>query len=305
VAAGERDEGLRTACFLALDVLRAQFGDELPYRGAMERGFAFRGLPRVPFLNFQKGIYRAAAQTGPAALSIQTSAETPYADAATEEGFLYSYRAGSPDGADNRALRAASDLGVPLVYFVATRPGVYEALYPCYVIEDRREERCAIVAVGRRVGPVDELEPVPIVDPVERRYAAREVKVRLHQRRFRWQVIPAYREQCAVCRLKEVRLLDAAHIVGDPEPTGTPEIANGLSLCSIHHRSFDQNLVGVSPDYQVHVANRLLKDEDGPMLDLLKGFEGQTIELPRRVAWRPDRDRLAIRFERFLAASGS
>ena len=71
----ERDEDVRTACFLALDVLRAQFGDELPYKAGLERGFAFRGR-RVPFLNLQKGIYRAAAQRGPAALSVQTSAKT-------------------------------------------------------------------------------------------------------------------------------------------------------------------------------------------------------------------------------------
>jgi putative restriction endonuclease len=295
----ERDEDVRTACFLALDVLRAQFGDELPYKAGLDRGFAFRGRPRVPFLNFQKGIYHAAAQRGPAALSIQTSARSPYADAAIEDGFLYAYRDGSIDQPDNRALRAAHTLGVPVVYFVATRPGWYEALYPYYIAEDHPAERHVLVAVGRRVGPMDELEPVPITDPIERRYAAREVKVRLHQRRFRWIVIPAYREQCAICRLKEVRLLDAAHIVGDPEPTGTPEIQNGLSLCSIHHRAFDQDLVGVSPDYVVHVAGRLLEDEDGPMLEVLKGFQGTIIELPRRNAWKPDRERLAARFERF------
>jgi putative restriction endonuclease len=169
------------------------------------------------------------------------------------------------------------------------------------VSEDRPLERRVLVSVGRRIGPLDELEPVPITDPIERRYAAREVKVRLHQRRFRWLVIPAYREQCAICRLKEIRLLDAAHIVGDPEPSGTPEIRNGLALCSIHHRAFDQDLVGISPDYTVHVAPRLLEDEDGPMLDLLKTFQGTTIELPRRGAWRPDPERLAERFERFDA----
>ena len=295
----EHDEDVRTACFLALDVLRAQFGDELPYKAGLDQGFAFRGRPRVPFLNFQKGIYHAAAQRGPAALSIQTSAKSPYDDAAIEDGFLYAYREGSIDQPDNRALRAAHTLGVPIVYFVATRPGLYEALYPYYIAEDHPAERHVLVSVGRRVGPMDELEPVPITDPIERRYAAREVKVRLHQRRFRWIVIPAYREQCAICRLKEVRLLDAAHIVGDPEPTGTPEIQNGLSLCSIHHRAFDQDLVGVSHDYVVHVAGRLLEDEDGPMLEVLKGFQGTTIELPRRNAWKPDRERLAARFERF------
>jgi putative restriction endonuclease len=121
----------------------------------------------------------------------------------------------------------------------------------------------------------------------------------LHQARFRALVLPAYRERCTVCRLRETRLLDAAHIARDVDPRGAPVITNGLSLCSIHHRAFDEDLVGISPDYRVHVAARLLDDEDGPMLDLLKGFEGSEIELPRRAASRPDRELLEERFERF------
>ena len=130
----------------------------------------------------------------------------------------------------------------------------------------------------------------------------RETRVRVHQARFRARVVPAYRDRCAICRLKEARLLDAAHIVGDLEAHGEPVIANGLSLCSIHHRAFDQHLVGVSPDYDVHVSKRLLEEEDGPMLDLLKGFHGARIDVPHRQAWRPDPERLAARFERFAAA---
>ena len=76
-------------------------------------------------------------------------------------------------------------------------------------------------------------------------------------------------------------------------------MTNGLSMCSIHHRAFDQNLVGVSPDYQVRVSQRLLEDDDGPMLELLKGFHGASIHLPDHPQQRPDRERLAVRFERF------
>ena len=104
-----------------------------------------------------------------------------------------------------------------------------------------------------------------------------------------------------MCRLKEVRLLDAAHILGDLEERGDAVVANGLSLCSIHHRAFDEDLVGVSPDYEVRVSPRLLEDEDGPMLELLKGFHGQALQVPRSAALRPDRERLAERYERFLA----
>ena len=297
----DRDEGVRTACFLALDVLRAQLGDELPYAAALSRGFGYRGR-RVPFLNYQKGIYRAAVQRGSAALAIQTSSKSPYGDEETDLGFLYAYRDGSIDQPDNRALRAAQTLGVPIVYFVGTQPGWYRPIDPCFVEEDRPADRCVLVAPGTMLGPVDEQEPAAIPEPIARRYAVREIRVRLHQARFRSVVLPAYRERCAVCRLREVRLLDAAHIARDVDPRGLPVVLNGLSLCSIHHRAYDEDLVAISPDYRVHVADRLLDDDDGPMLELLKGFEGQAIELPRRAASRPDRELLAARYERFRAA---
>jgi hypothetical protein len=130
----EHDEDVRTSCFTRLAVLQAQHGDELAYGGILSAGFPFRGR-RVPFLNYQKGIYRAAVQRGPAALSIQTSARSPYADVETVNGFSYDYRAGSIDQPDNRALRAAAELGVPIVYFVASRSGLYQ---PLYHLPDRR-----------------------------------------------------------------------------------------------------------------------------------------------------------------------
>lgn len=294
----ERDDDVRVACFLALDALRAQFGDDLPYKGALGRGFVFRGA-RVPFLNYQKGIYRAAVQRGPAALSINTSVKSPYEDEETPLGFLYAYRSGSIDQPDNRALRAAHRLQAPIAYFVGTQPGWYRPVYPCYVAEDHGEERRVLVSPGVIDTTLPEPAPAPLEDDLARRYAVRETRTRLHQARFRGLVLPAYREQCTICRLKEVRLLDAAHIISDADPGGAAAVTNGLSLCTIHHRAFDQDLVGISPDYRVHVSRRLLEEDDGPMLDLLKGFHGQAIEIPRRRAWRPDQERLAARFAEF------
>jgi putative restriction endonuclease len=124
---------------------------------------------------------------------------------------------------------------------------------------------------------MDEPQPILPDDPIERTYALRQTRFRIHQARFRGRVVPAYRQQCAICRLKEVRLLEAAHIVGDAEEAGDPVVSNGLALCSIHHRAYDHHLVAVSPDYEVRVSPRLLHDEDGPMLELLKTFDHEQI----------------------------
>jgi putative restriction endonuclease len=76
-----------------------------------------------------------------------------------------------------------------------------------------------------------------------------------------------------------------------------------LSLCSIHHRALDEDLIGISPAYLVQVQPRLRDEKDGPMLAVLNAAHGAEIDLPRRREWRPDRELLAIRFDRFLAAT--
>ncbi|MDP7547267.1 MAG: HNH endonuclease, partial [Alphaproteobacteria bacterium] len=99
-------------------------------------------------------------------------------------------------------------------------------------------------------------------------------------------------------------LLDAAHIVPDKnEQFGQPVVPNGIPLSKIHHAAFDAHLIGIDPDYGLHVSDRLLDQNDGPMLEALKRLDGGTIHLPSRVKDRPDQDRLALRFERYKAAA--
>ena len=139
---------------------------------------------------------------------------------------------------------------------------------------------------------------------MERRYALRSVKQRLHQASFREAVITAYNGRCALSGLPEAMLLDAAHIISDKdERLGQPIVPNGIPLSKIHHAAFDAQLIGIDPDYRLHVSERLLVQKDGPMLEALKQLNGGMIYLPSRVKDRPDRDRLARRYERFKAAA--
>ena len=78
---------------------------------------------------------------------------------------------------------------------------------------------------------------------------------------------------------------------------------NGIPLSKIHHAAFDAHLIGIDPDYRLHVSERLLVQQDGPMLEALERLHGGTLHLPARIKEHPDRDRLAERFERFLAAA--
>ena len=113
-------------------------------------------------------------------------------------------------------------------------------------------------------GARDQKELVAPQDVQERRYALRTVKQRLHQASFREAVISAYAGHCSLSGLPEKRLLDAAHIISDRnEQLGQPVVPNGLPLSKIHHAAFDAYLIGIDPDYRVHVSDRLLDQHHG------------------------------------------
>ena len=76
----------------------------------------------------------------------------------------------------------------------------------------------------------------------------------------------AYRTRCAMCRLRHGELLDGAHILEDRHERGLPEVPNGLALCKIHHSAYDLNILGIDPEYRVHVSEKVLDEHDGPML---------------------------------------
>ncbi len=97
--------------------------------------------------------------------------------------------------------------------------------------------------------------------------------------------------------------MDVAHIIEDSEAEGEPIVSNGLALCKLHHAVFDRFILGVTPDYIIEVRTDILEEIDGPMLQHgLQGMHHQRILLARSSECHPDRDRLALRYERFRQA---
>jgi putative restriction endonuclease len=294
----------------ALDHVRglARRLDDLVPRAALLEGFWFEG-GRWSLGSLQNGIYRPRRFAGPAALTLLTAAHAPGQPAPYDDDIdpasgtiLYHYRAGSIDQPDNRALRAAFVEQVPLIYFMGVAPGQLVVVAPVYVTSDDPAARVVTLEVGL---PLADTTPAGLVSPPDvRAYALGDVRIRLHQQRFRINVLRAYRERCAICALKEPELVQAAHIIEDRSPEGIAAVVNGIALCAIHHLAYDRNLLGIDPAGVVHIAGRLLNEVDGPMLTAgLQGFHGKPIAVPRRPADRPDPVRLQTRFDLFVSAA--
>lgn len=235
-----------------------------------------------------------------ATLSIVSNPDGPYADEHVSDSlFAYDYRAGSTDG-DNRKMRRAYELGLPIILLRKIETGIYVPIFPTYVVADDIANRRFMIALDESLLSV--ADPLHL-KPIERVYAERAMKQRLHQPEFRGRIMFAYEQRCTVCTLRHGKLLDAAHIISDDKPHGVASVDNGLSLCKIHHSAYDANLLGISPDYAVHINRELMEEIDGPMLRHgLQEMDGRGLTLPKRRVDRPSRDRLAERFDEFKAA---
>ncbi len=304
--AGDIDARVRAAAFAFLTEQAGLHGDTLP-RSLLAEGFLVEGQ-RVPLLGPQ-GIFKPAVLPE-LPLSITTAPivegrDRPYADEFSRGGLLiYRYRGTDPQHRDNVALRLAGQRGVPLIYFFGLVPGEYLAVWQVFVVRDDPDALTFTVEVEAKELPWDMArDGASLVGEGRRRYITQLTRRRLHQESFRWRVLRAYSERCAVCRLRHTELLDAAHILPDGHPRGEPVLPNGLALCRLHHGAFDSHILGIRPDLVVDIRKDVLAEPDGPMLRHgLQGFHGSAIHVPRFVELRPSAELLAMRYELFTKA---
>jgi putative restriction endonuclease len=300
------DALVRLAAFEFLEAQTQIHGDVLS-RVVLREGFLFRGH-RIRFVGPQ-GIFKPALLPE-IPLSITTAPakpgrDRPYDDSFGPEGLRYRYRGSDPMHHENIGLRKAMQRGTPLVYFHGLVPGQYFAAWPVYVVGDDPDSLSFTMALDDHEYILDSFASVAESGTEARRaYVTAVTRKRVHQQAFRERVLAAYRQCCALCRLRHEVLLDAAHILPDSEPEGEPVVSNGLALCKLHHAAFDENILAVRPDYIVEIRSDVLDEIDGPMLiHGLQGFHGKRILVPRTPASRPNPEFLEERFRRFLRAS--
>jgi len=301
------DTSLRIVAFKWLEEQVAIYGDVLP-RTLLTDGFNHDG-ERITFLGPQ-GIWKPKSFEIP--LSIVTINDGPYKDTIADNGLLlYKYSGVNINNWDNVALRKAMKQQVPLIYFfnLIKGKGLYHAIWPVFITGDDPKSLTFTVAAddisfikNKEITDYNNVSD-SIIEITRRGYITSQVKIRLHQRSFREKVLQAYDNKCTLCRLKHRELLDAAHIIPDSDPEGEPLVTNGLSLCKLHHAAFDNNIIGIRPDYSIEVRRDVLDENDGPMLQHgIKEMNDNKIILPSIKNNYPDLVLIEKRYKLFLKA---
>lgn len=123
-----------------------------------------------------------------------------------------------------------------------------------------------------------------------RKIAIRAVQIRVRAVTFPKRVLNAYNHACALCQL-QLELVEAAHIIPITHPNSIDETHNGLALCTLHHRAYDNSLVTIDESYHILINEAELSrlqaaGRSGGRKMFIDGLKSP-IRLPAQIKDRP------------------
>ena len=145
---------------------------------------------------------------------------------------------------------------------------------------------------------IEEINDIVIPEGKEREQI---VKQRINQSFFRNSVLSAYNNKCCITNLSCIELLEACHIVNWAEDIKNRlNPSNGICLNTLFHKAYDKNYIGISPDYDILVSDKLF-DNDNTQNGIklfFKQYHKTKINTPDK--FLPNRDLLDIHFQKFI-----
>ena len=129
----------------------------------------------------------------------------------------------------------------------------------------------------------------------------RIVRTRVNQQFFRNTVLASYNYSCCITGLSHNDLLEACHIVDwaiDEHNRTNP--CNGLCLNPLFHKAYDCHYIGITPDYEIKVSDRLFDNKETPnnIRDFFMQYDNSKIILPNR--FLPSKELLDIHYQKYL-----
>ncbi|EHL06283.1 hypothetical protein HMPREF0322_03035 [Desulfitobacterium hafniense DP7] len=120
--------------------------------------------------------------------------------------------------------------------------------------------------------------------PDDREYVEKVVRRVVRDNDFRNNILNAYENQCAMCEIKDIPSLVAAHIY-PAHLCDDDTVNNGMCLCLFHDKAYENGNICINPEGDIIIVNT----------DIEVSY--QTIRFPANKEDFPSRDRLRQRLE--------
>lgn len=302
------DWAKREVALHAVERLALECNGRIPWSRIAE-GFTYKGQT-ILFASKALGIFKPKEMSG--ALSVKTVKPRAgrriwYRDQASDVDFdqytgLLSYNLAEKSPAANEYLRKSFERKSPIIYFRAIESAVYEAIFPVWIAGFDLHAKRVLLAAPDIMHPnrssMEEFRAAS-TEVRQQSWTTVERKHRNHQSWFSSVVKSAYGYRCAFSGLPLGNLLVGAHIIPDSEG-GLATVQNGICMSTLHHSAYDSFLIGIDSSYKIHVAPKVLNEQDGQVLEHIKNLQGQELRLPESKAEQPDQSFLERRFAQFM-----
>ncbi len=168
-------------------------------------------------------------------------------------------------------------------------------LFMAYVMEKENihqmgevpDDLKTLVSTYENPDTINDSEIEAVSNP-NRRETIRSVRTRLRKSDFRRRILNAYENRCAVCGV-QLELVEAAHIIPVADERSTDLTPNGMALCPLHHKAFDQCLITVSDEYKVLINENERKRLSG--IGLIGGIDRFQENLFEKIFTPSERDK--------------
>lgn len=115
--------------------------------------------------------------------------------------------------------------------------------------------------------------------------------------KFRKIITSIYSHRCAFCGI-QLELVEAAHIIPHSHTNGTDNPENGVCLCALHHKAYDDGLIYFDLDYNIKInegKNEYLTKmgRDGGAQKFMK-LQFDKVSLPESSAFHPSKENIAL-----------
>ena len=217
-----------------------------------------------------------------------------YADDLSDDGVLYYYpRTGRSVGRDLseiRATKSAAELQLPIFVITHPTPSSSKRNVRIASVEDWNDQaNLFLIEFGgaphseaAKYG-VGHIEPFVLEGHARKRTT--ETATRGGQQRFKFRALQLYGQQCVVCDINILDVLEVTHI-RPTEHNGSDHPKNSLVLCALHHRAYDKNLFCIEPN-----TTKIFFRDSGPDAQALRITRSSLDHLcekphPKALRWR-------------------
>jgi putative restriction endonuclease len=115
---------------------------------------------------------------------------------------------------------------------------------------------------------------------------------------FKERINEVYGGRCAICGI-QLELVEAAHIIPHSHEKGTDDIKNGICLCALHHKAFDNGLIYIVQNYTIKINNEKVEylekiHRDGGITKFKALQLEEKIKLPSSYIYNPSKEFIKI-----------